>query len=405
MATVTLSRYECSADLLPKVCASCGAPATDRVSHTFTWRPGWAESESMTDWLTNRTATVRLPLCPEHAGHARRKNRFVAITLVPLFGLIALIVAWELDLLPLGVGPDLALGLTAGVAVLLWAWIGTIYFFFSDRFRPVEITDRFLTLRGVNRQFVAAVEAGLEPDSKRQEDRPSTTAERDHAANGAPGVAEATEVIVVADEYQTDRLPPVCARCGAPAVGRVPRPLRLFPQRLACLLAIPFLATLIFCPPLFILLLVLAGKRVPVHVPTCAEHENSWDVWDRVGRWFIIPTWALVATGLTACAILDSEHRWLYVGGSVLVFVSMLVLERVMGRDVVLVLQAEGTDVRLRHVNPAFVAALTEDRERHRPAIPERPRRVENEWDDYDDDVLEPPPRRPSRDDWHHPSR
>src|SRR4051794_18354114 len=39
MPTVTLSRYECSADLVPAVCAVCGEPGAERLAHTFSWRP------------------------------------------------------------------------------------------------------------------------------------------------------------------------------------------------------------------------------------------------------------------------------------------------------------------------------------------------------------------------------
>jgi hypothetical protein len=149
------------------------------------------------------------------------------------------------------------------------------------------------------------------------------------------------------------------------------------------------LAALVFCPPLFVLLLVTVARRVDVRVPMCPEHEDHWAESDRIGIWLVLPIWSLVATALTLCAVLDAEIWWLYVGGSVLILVAVVVLEKLVARDRVLVLPAEGTDVSLRHVHPAFVTALAERRAALRPERPVPPPRLEDEWDDYDDETME----------------
>jgi hypothetical protein len=390
MPTVTLSRYECSADLVPAVCAACGESATDRVPHTFSWRPSLREARGLGDWWTTRTATVRLPLCREHVRQARRKTRFVLITLLPMVALLAVALGLPLGLFA-GLAPVQELAVMTGAAVLLFGWAGTLHFFFADLIRPAEISDRTVTLRGFHRRFVAAVEGDQEPDLG-----PSGRVAESSVGTGG---TRQTDVTLTECEYRAGLVPPVCARCGVATERRVPRRVRVLPQGLACLWAIPFLAGLVFCPPLFVLLMLSFGKRVDVRVPMCPEHEDHWAATDRVGRWLVLPIWSLVATGLIVCAVLDPVGRWLYVGGSVLTFLAVLVLEKVLVRDRVVVFSAEGSDVRLRHVHPAFAAAVAELRERHRPERPAPVRRVEDEWDDYDDEALERRGRR-SADGW-----
>jgi hypothetical protein len=388
MATVTLSRYDCSADLVPAVCAACGRPAADRVSHAFTWRVPLRDADGLGDWLTSRTANVRLPLCPAHARHTRRKNRFLLFTLIPMLALMVIGLGPLIGLFP-DLDPFMELAVAGSAGIVLFVWVGVLHLFFADKFTCEEITDRTVTLRGVDRQFRAAVEAG-----------PAAGPTGPAGVDGGLPAATPGEVTLTEAEYQADRLPPVCPWCGSPATTRVPRRVRLFPQRLGCLLALPCLASLIFCPPLFILLIVLFGRRIDVPVPVCAEHETAWAAFDRIGGRLILPVWCLVATGLTVCAVLDRDHRWIYVGASVLVFLAILGLERVMSRGMVLVLQAEGSDMRIRNVHPVFAAALAEMRERERAERPPVERRFEDERDDYDDDVTEGRRRRWDRDEY-----
>jgi hypothetical protein len=395
MPTVTLSRYECSADLVPPVCALCGEPGTDRVPHTFSWRPSWKEAAGPGDWSAGRTATIRLPLCAEHVSHTRRKNRFVAFTVIPVLALMAVAIAPIVGL-QFGLERIESLVLGTGAMVLVLAWTGALHLFCRDRFQAVEITDRFVTLRGVHGRFVAAVEGELELGPERPDVRvPEAAAD---AGTGPP--SGATEVTLTEREYQSGHLPPVCARCGAQAGTSVPRRVRLFPHQFGCLWIAPLLATVIFCPPLYVLLLVTIGRRVDVRVPVCPEHEGDWVVLDRVTLWLVLPIWSLVATALTVCAVLDPRYRWWYVGGSVLTLIAVVAIQRVRGRGRVFLAQAEGTDVRMRRVHPAFAAAVAA----MRPAQPrERParRHVEDEWDDYDDEPMGPRPRRSRpRDDW-----
>jgi hypothetical protein len=185
MATVTLSRYECSADLVPAVCAACGRPATDRVLHGFTWRVPLRDATGVADWLTSRTANVRLPLCPVHATHARRKNRFLLLSLIPMLAVMVFGLGPMVGLFP-NLDPFMELVVVGTAGVLLFLWVGAFQLFFADKFKCVEITDRFVTLRGVDREFRAAVEEGPRPAPE----APAATAESGDA-DGA-GAREVT---------------------------------------------------------------------------------------------------------------------------------------------------------------------------------------------------------------------
>ncbi|MBO0697295.1 MAG: hypothetical protein J2P46_02770 [Zavarzinella sp.] len=397
MASITLSRYECSADLLPAVCAVCGAPGRDNVAHTFTWRPSWSEARGLRDSWVTRTATVRLPMCPAHARQRRRKDRFVIITILPMLALVAVALSPMIGLFR-GLRPFEESAVITVAAALLLGWFGILHFFFADRFQVVEITERSVTLRGVDRRFAAAVRGDLEPEPG-DSDGPPGAQPVDGANPGGAQSHDPTEVVVTEAEYQADALPALCARCGAPATARVRRRLRILPNRLTWLWTIPFLAGLIFCPPLFILVLVVFGKRADVCVPMCAEHEGHWVTPDRVGGRLVLPIWSLVATGLTVCAILDPEYRWLYVAGAVLTLLAVIGVLQVTTGQLVLAVAGEGSDVRLKRVHPAFAAAVAAERQRNRPERPGRYQRPEDEWDDYDDEAMERRGRAP-RDDW-----
>lgn len=397
MASITLSRYECSADLLPAVCAVCGEPGRERVPHTFTWRPSWREARALGDSWVTRTAAVRLPMCPDHARRQRRKDRFVIITILPMLALVAVALGPMIGLFR-GLRPFEESAVITVAAALLLGWFGVLHFFFADRFQVVEITERSVTLRGVDPRFAAAVQGDLEPEPGGPDGHPGAQPVDGANAGGAPS-HEPTEVVLTEAEYQADALPPLCARCGAPATVRVRRRVRILSNRFTCLWAIPFLAGLIFCPPLFILVLVAFGKRADVRVPMCPEHEGHWVTPDRVGSRLVLPIWSLVATGLTVYAILDPEYRWLYVGGAVLTLLAVVGVLQVTTRQLVLAVAGEGRDVRLKRVHPAFAAAVAAERQRNPPERPARYQRPEDEWDDYDDEAMERRARAP-RDDW-----
>jgi hypothetical protein len=203
-------------------------------------------------------------------------------------------------------------------------------------------------------------------------------------------------------EYRRDLLPPVCVRCGEPATDRVPRTLRVPPDQLVWLWGLPVLASLVFCPPLFLFIAVLIGERLVVRLPACPDHVGDW-VWrDRLTNFLLLPVWSLVAIALSVCIVLDPERMVLYAGLAVLAAVAAVCLDMfVINGGTVLPVAGEKMDVQLRRVHPHFVLALADDRERDRREDPSRFHQFGDERDDYDDDGPKaPPPRRgPARDD------
>jgi hypothetical protein len=209
-------------------------------------------------------------------------------------------------------------------------------------------------------------------------------------------------VTLMPREYRRD-LPPVCAKCGVPATDAVPRLLRIPPDQWVGAWALPVLASLILCPPLYFLIAVLIGERVVVRVPTCAGHRNDW-VWRDWATWWVLyPAWSVAAMGLAALAARD--HGWLcfYFATAIVVVLAVVGTEfYVIGHGAVLVIGGERLEVKLRRVHPAFVEAIDQWREQERREGPARFVTYGDERDDYDDEPhagRAPPPVRPT-DDW-----
>jgi hypothetical protein len=155
MATVTLSRHECTRDLLPKVCAECGAPAAGTVGMNFSWAP---------------RMPVRMPFCAHH----QRRRRLYAVRFTVLF--LATVASMGLSyyfvaLSPASINPVLA-ACTLGVSmVLFWLWIVLVIVVSHRDIEATHITDRSLTLDRVHEAFVAAVAEARDrgdPDAHRR---------------------------------------------------------------------------------------------------------------------------------------------------------------------------------------------------------------------------------------------
>jgi hypothetical protein len=176
MANVTLSKYECSRGVLPRVCMRCGAPSDEVKSKNFSWfHPliyltlllGLLPFLIIALVLTKRM-TVDAPFCHEHRGHWTRRTLLVTGTLLAVLALGIGAIAYMANQPP-GPKDDLSGFLCAGAGVLLFGWLILSMIVSMTAIRTTEITDRTITLAGVDDQFVAALEEDRERD--REDDR------------------------------------------------------------------------------------------------------------------------------------------------------------------------------------------------------------------------------------------
>src|SRR5262245_27784101 len=166
MPRVRLSKYECTHDLLPPVCAFCGAPAAGVRERKFSWHPSWVWVLIFVHVLValivalilTRRMVVRVPVCDEHSGDWSRRTGILAgsFLVVAAFETAALI---YLNNEPPAQQDELAGWLCGGGFVLFFAWVIFAAIFSTRGVRPVEITDRFIRLAGVHEDFVTALEA------------------------------------------------------------------------------------------------------------------------------------------------------------------------------------------------------------------------------------------------------
>jgi hypothetical protein len=198
--------------------------------------------------------------------------------------------------------------------------------------------------------------------------------------------------ITVTDyECEHDLLPPLCAKCGAPAAERVPRTVRILDDKRAWV-AMVFLLGIVFFPPLVVFVILRVARASRVRVPICADHRDHW-VWrDRAMTWGVIPAWAVVVLAVDAYAVFLAVHGrdgspYLCVGLAAVV-VAVALENWVVGYGAVKVEQTQKDKVKLAGVHETFVAALLEERARDRVANPDRRAPRGDERDDFDDEPV-----------------
>jgi hypothetical protein len=185
MASVKLYRREVGPDELPMVCMRCGAAAAVEKRKTFSWYPGWVNIlflAGLLPWaivamILTKRMTVHAPLCRQH------KNHWLVRTLAVLGGLAFIVLAFFTALIvssatqPPGRGPadDGSFGLICvGSLVGLLVLIVIAAICQMTAIRPMEITDRTITLAGVAPEFIDALEA----EDTRRRDVPEDYDER-----------------------------------------------------------------------------------------------------------------------------------------------------------------------------------------------------------------------------------
>jgi hypothetical protein len=101
-------------------------------------------------------------------------------------------------------------------------------------------------------------------------------------------------------------LPPLCMKCGAPAVSHPMTRFSWAPQWIGWILGLTIIAGLIFLPIAIILRLVLT-RRMWVEVPLCEQHQNPW-LLSRVTMWGGLAILLLLAV-LTAVLFVVQSGR------------------------------------------------------------------------------------------------
>jgi hypothetical protein len=165
-------------DGLPPVCVRCGDRATVFKDHVFTWTPQWIGLTAFFLPLTialaialRKRVKVPVPFCERHQNHWRWRLQVTllgAAVLVPLLGLgILLLWIFANDD---RVAPVILYGLL-GWLVLLGAWLITVAALYTTVLRPVDVTERSITLAGVSQAFVRAMyDAREDEDDDEYED-------------------------------------------------------------------------------------------------------------------------------------------------------------------------------------------------------------------------------------------
>src|SRR5262245_25380147 len=178
MPRVRLSKYECSRDLLPPVCAFCGAPAAGVRERKFSWHPSWVWVLIFVHVLValivalilTRRMVVRVPVCEQHSGYWSRRmgiltGSFLVLAALALAGVI------YVQSEPPRQQDDLIGWLCGGGFIVFFCWVIFAAIYSTRGVRPAEITDRFIRLAGVHEDFVAALEADRDRDADERDRR------------------------------------------------------------------------------------------------------------------------------------------------------------------------------------------------------------------------------------------
>jgi hypothetical protein len=183
MAQIRLRRYEAEGGL-PRACMRCGAPATLFKTKNFSWYPSWVYvlllggllSFIIVAVIMQKRMRVSAPLCDQHKRHWVWPTAFAVAALLLLVGVVfggiavggALEGEVEKDLLDTLMTVCLLGGFGLFLVCLVVACVIQ-----ARAIRPIEITDRSITLTNVARAFVDAVEgADDEYDEDEDYDRP-----------------------------------------------------------------------------------------------------------------------------------------------------------------------------------------------------------------------------------------
>jgi hypothetical protein len=141
---------------------ACGQPATMHKSKNFAWYPKWTLVLILAHVLIfaivasilTKRMRVDVPLCEKHRGYFWKRTLLMILSFVLLVAVGIGVVALLSDQL----GGDAAGFACIGFGVLLLIWVIALIIIQQMMIRPSEISERSITLVGVNDDFVAAFE-------------------------------------------------------------------------------------------------------------------------------------------------------------------------------------------------------------------------------------------------------
>jgi uncharacterized protein YacL len=185
VARVKIWKSEIDKGLLPRVCMVCGADADRTQREKFSWVPQWVVILILAGPLVwaivaavlRKSMAVDCPVCEKHVRHWFWRK---AVLVLGLLGTIAGVLVGIL----LVSNPETKqiagyVLVSSFVFFLLVLVVAAVYS--TTGIRPVEITDKTITLTSVHREFVDA----LEDDRARDEEE----AEREYQERKARPVA------------------------------------------------------------------------------------------------------------------------------------------------------------------------------------------------------------------------
>jgi hypothetical protein len=165
MAKIRLRRWEVEEYELPPVCARCGERAVVQPDKTFSWHPSWVlvllfvgglPIYVIVALILTKRMTVPLPFCQRHRNYWRNRAIFVYGGLLGMFLLTAVGITASLALDPKGQGAMLGT-VCIGAFLIFLVWLVAAAIMQTNGIRANEITDRFIVLVGLSRDFVDAV--------------------------------------------------------------------------------------------------------------------------------------------------------------------------------------------------------------------------------------------------------
>lgn len=179
MATVRLESYDGEVRDLPELCMKCGAPPSVRKSKNFSWYPSWVGVLLLAGLIPyvivaailTKKCRVEVPLCDRHKNHWLMRQLLVLLSLLGLLvlGVGTAILAGVMS--DKGSGNEFFSGMACfGWFILMIFWIVLACNVQFTTIRPSEITETFIRLTSVSKDFAQACDEEM-PRSRARLDR------------------------------------------------------------------------------------------------------------------------------------------------------------------------------------------------------------------------------------------